>query len=108
MDENEALRGRIARLERMGGGHHHHHLSDWAAAAKHKIQREFADEMAAWKARYAKLEDEAERLYFRLDGAEKRNRRLAAVNESLARQDRKLRQDLDYYQSVMRQQGLWE
>ncbi|PSR82324.1 hypothetical protein BD289DRAFT_16679 [Coniella lustricola] len=115
MNENEVLRTRVARLEGMGSHHHRHHqhpirdgLSDWAAAAKHKIQREFAEEVAAWKRRYTKLEDEAERLYFRLDGAEQRNRRLVAVNESLAKQDRKLRQDVDYYESLLRQKGPWE
>ncbi|KAF3766405.1 hypothetical protein M406DRAFT_68751 [Cryphonectria parasitica EP155] len=93
-DENETLRARMGRFERdLRDG-----LSDRA--------RRLSEDLGMWKRRYSKLDDDLERLYHKLDSVEKRNRRLESMNESLARQDRKLRQDVDYYQSILRRHGI--
>lgn len=93
-NENDSLAARIRRLERelMDG------VSDRA--------RRLAEEVAAWKRRCGKLEDEAERLNHKLDAVARRNERLGIVNESLARQDRNLKRDVEYYQAILRRHGI--
>lgn len=93
-NDNESLLARVGRLERdLRGG-----VGDRA--------RKLAEEVFVWRRRFAKLEDDEERLIHKLDAVEKRNNRLQAANESLARQDRKLQQELDYYQSLLRRHGI--
>lgn len=93
-NENDSLAVKIRRLERelMDG------VSDRA--------RRLAEEVVAWKRRCGKLEDEAERLHHKLDAVARRNERLGMVNESLARQDRNLKRDVEYYQAILRRHGI--
>lgn len=93
-NENDALMERVRRLER--------ELRDGPGDRVRRL----AEDVAAWKRRCAKLDDEAERLHHKLDVVSRRNTRLVAVNESLARQDRNLKRDVEYYQAILRRHGI--
>lgn len=93
-NDNDALVGRVGRLER--------ELRDGPGDRLRRL----VEEVAAWKRRCAKLDDEAERLHHKLDVVSRRNTRLVTVNESLARQDRNLKRDVEYYQAILRRHGI--
>lgn len=92
--ENDSLLSRLGRLEReMREG-----VSDRT--------RRLAEEVAAWKRRSLKYEDEAERLHHKLDSVVRRSSRLEETNQSLAREDRDLRALVEYYRAVLRRYGI--
>lgn len=93
-NENDSLLARVGRLER--------ELRDGVSDRAKRL----AEEVVAWKRRCGKLDDEAERLYHKLDAVERRNQRLEMMNASLARQDRSLKRDVEYYQAILRQHGI--
>lgn len=93
-NENDSLQARVDRLER--------DLRNGVGDRTRKL----IEEVSAWKKRCGKMEDEAERIYHKLDAVTRRNERLAAMNESLARQDRNLKRDVEYYQAILRRHGI--
>lgn len=99
-NENDALRERVRSLERdvrdgMGGG-----IIGSGA-------RRLMEEVAYWKGKVSRREDEAERLNHKLDAVLQRNKRLEWTNESLTRQERKWRQEVDRYEAILRRHGLF-
>lgn len=93
-NENDSLVAKLKRLEM--------EILDGVSSRARRL----AEEVMSWKRRCAKLEDEAEMLYHKLDAVSRRNQRLGTINESLARQDRTLKQDVAYYQAILRQHGI--
>lgn len=94
-NENETLRERVSRLERdsaCGGG--------CRAAA-----RRLSEDVRRWKAQSISLDDEMERLVHKMEGVLRRNKKLEMANESAARQIRAWKQDVDYYQAILRRHG---
>lgn len=90
-NDNDALLERIDRLEQGEGG---------GGSA-----RRLADEVRKWKAQCARLDDQAESMFHKLDSVARRNKRLEMANESAARQARELQRDVDYYKAILRRHG---
>lgn len=90
-NDNDALQERITRLERDGVGS--------------GTERRLTEELRKWKARYAQLDDQIERLVHKLDSVTRRNKRLEMVNESAARQARELQGDVEYFKAILRRHG---
>lgn len=90
-NDNDALLERVSRLEResIGSG----------------SARRLVEEVRKWKAQCAQLDDQAERLFHKLDSVTRRNKRLEMANESAARQARELQRDVDYYKAILRRHG---
>lgn len=90
-NDNDALRERVGRLERDGGGG--------------GSVRRLVEEVRKWKAQCASMDDEAERLYHKIESVVRRNKRLEMANESAARQARELQRDVEYYKAILRRHG---
>ncbi|CAN8103342.1 unnamed protein product [Discula destructiva] len=91
-NDNDALQERVSRLERDGGAG--------------SSTRRLVEEVRKWKAHCASLDDEAERMYHRIDAVVRRNKRLETANESAARQTRELQRNVDYYKAILRRYGI--
>lgn len=93
-NENDSLLAKVKSLEsRIRGG-----LRDGA--------RRIGGDLSHWKHKVAKLEDENERLNLKLDSVLQRCQRLESTNESLARDQRKWRREVDAYEAYIRRHGL--
>lgn len=90
-NDNDALRERVGRLERevAGGG----------------SVRRLVEEVRKWKTQCASMDDEAERLYHKIESVVRRSKRLEMANESAARQARELQRDVEYYKAILRRHG---
>lgn len=93
-NENDSLLAKIKSLEsRLRGG-----LRDGA--------KRMGEDLSHWRHKVTKLEDENERLHHKLDAVVQRCQRLESANESLARDQRKWRREVDTYEAYLRRHGL--
>lgn len=93
LNDNDSLLAKIKSLQRnVRGG-----LRDGA--------RRLGDDLSHWKHKVTKLEDDNERLHHKLDSVQQRCKRLETTNESLARNERKWRREVDSYEAWMRRHG---
>lgn len=93
-NENDSLLARLKSLERgVRGG-----LRDGA--------RRIGEDLSHWKRKVTKLEDENEQLNHKLNSVLQRCTRLEMTNESLAREERKWRREVDAYEAYLRRRGL--
>lgn len=92
-NENDSLLAKLKSLERgVRGG-----LRDGA--------RRIGEDLSHWKHKVTKLEDENERLNHKLNSVLQRCKRLEVANDSLAREERKWRREVDTYEAYLRRHG---